>query len=86
MTCIGKVSQGVVKLPPGVDLPDGTAVELILPDANSAAVQPNSIPNLEPGWFSKRYHKYIGGIKNGPPDLAENHDHFAHGAPQKPNS
>jgi hypothetical protein len=86
MTCIGKVSQGVVKLPPGIDLPDGTAVELILPDGSSAAVQPDDISIREPGWFSKRYHKYIGCIKDGPPDLAENHDHYAHGAPNKSDS
>jgi hypothetical protein len=33
--------------------------------------------------FAERYKKYIGCIKNGPPDLAENHDHYAHGAPKR---
>jgi hypothetical protein len=33
--------------------------------------------------FAERYKKYIGCIKNGPPGLAENHDHYAHGAPKR---
>jgi hypothetical protein len=86
MTCIGKVSQGVVKLPPGVDLPDGTAVELILPDSENSGATGGIAPHLEQGWFANRYKKYIGCIKNGPTDLAENHDHYAHGAPKKPKS
>ena len=86
MTCIGKVSKGAVKLPPGVDLPDGTAVELVLPESNDGTAELKEASELEPGWFTKRYKKYIGCIKDGPPDLAENHDHYAHGAPKRSKS
>jgi hypothetical protein len=84
MTLIGKVSKGSVKLPPGVDLPDGTAVEVVLPEAGNGTSK--SKKSLEAGWFAKRYKKYIGCIKDGPVDLAENHDHYAHGAPRRPKS
>jgi hypothetical protein len=80
MTCVGKVCKGAVKLPPGVDLPDGTAVELILPET------PKKEAELEPGWFLEEFKDFVGCIKDGPPDLAENHDHYAHGAPKRSKS
>lgn len=41
MTGIGKVSKGAVKLPPGIDLPDGTPVELTLPKSTAASSAPS---------------------------------------------
>ena len=82
MNCIGKVSNGAVKLPPGVHLPDGTAVELIFPESQKL----EGVSELKPGWFYDEFKKFSGIIKNGPPDLAENHDHFAHGSPKRAKS
>ena len=57
--------------------------ELFTPDSGNGAAKSKQVSKLKPGWFSKRYKKYIGCIKDGPPDLAENHDHYAHGAPKR---
>jgi len=75
MICIGKVFKGAVKLPPGIELPNGTAVELILPEPSKS--KRNSVPKS--GWFYEEFKDFVGVIKNGPPDLAANHDHYAHG-------
>ncbi len=64
----GRVSKGVVVLPPEADLPDGTPVR----------VEPVASKPL-----SQRLHKIIGVIRNMPPDWAENHDHYVHGTPKK---
>jgi hypothetical protein len=82
MTCIGKVFKGAVKLPPGVKLPDGTAVEMILPEASKS--KRNSVPKA--GWFYEEFKDFVGVIKNGPPDLAANHDHYAHGKAKRSKS
>ncbi len=68
-----------MKLPSGIQLPDGTEVELIVPDTDK--LSPTS--KLKPGWFAERFKDYIGIVKDGPPDLAENHDHYAHGTPKR---
>lgn len=71
MTCIGKVSHGVVKLPPGVDLPDGTSVELILPE---------SMPvSSEAAFVLRETATDLPMINTLPDDLAINHDYYLHG-------
>jgi hypothetical protein len=82
MTCSGKVMKDSVKLPPGVHLPDGTTVEIILPESGA----PGSSAESKPGWFKEEFKEFIGVIKEGPSDLAENHDHYAHGTPRRPES
>jgi hypothetical protein len=82
MTCIGKVVKGMVKLPPGVKLPDGTAVELILPETSKS----KNGPAPKGGWFSEELKDFVGMIKEGPPDLAANHDHYAHGKTKRSKS
>jgi hypothetical protein len=32
--------------------------------------------------FGERYARFIGVVKDGPVDLADNHDHYLHGAPK----
>jgi hypothetical protein len=64
----GKVSRGVVVLPPGADLPEGTPVRV-------EAVIPKPL--------SQRLQKVIGVIRGMPPDWAENHDRYIHGTPKK---
>jgi hypothetical protein len=63
----GTVKDGVVVLPPGVELPDGLEVELTVPDAEAG-------PS-----FAERYAAYIGAADDLPADLAANLDHYVHG-------
>lgn len=71
MTCTVKVANGVVRLPPGVNLPDGAEVRLTIPDS---LAQPS---------FADRYAAYIGVADDLPEDLAANLDHYVHGRPKK---
>ncbi len=68
MTYRGHVRNGVVVLDEAVKLPQGAAVrvELAAPD--------------DPRTLAERL-KDVIGIVDGPPDLAANHDHYAHGKP-----
>jgi hypothetical protein len=67
MTCNVKVANGVIRLPPGVNLPDGAEVRLTIPDS------------LAPASFAERYAAYIGVADDLPADLATNLDHYVHG-------
>ena len=81
MTCIGKVSKGAVKLPPGVELPDGTAVELVLPESEKSA------PVSSEEAFVLRETALVYPTISGPDDLAINHDYYLHGGgKQQPRS
>ena len=72
MTCIGKVSKGVVILPPGVDLPEGAEVEV-------RTSRPASVgEDITNGLL--RIAKQAQGL---PSDLAKNHDYYLHGRPKK---
>ncbi|MBZ5514762.1 MAG: hypothetical protein LAN62_07940 [Acidobacteriia bacterium] len=68
MSYMGKVTKGTVVLPPGVTLPEGTAVR----------IEP---VKEEP--LAKRLKHVIGSVEGLPPDFAENHDHYIHGTPKK---
>jgi hypothetical protein len=72
MTCIGKVINGKVALPAGIDLPDGTEVEIHLDE---------SVPGRAP--FAARFKDFIGMAGDLPSDLAQNLDHYVHGLPRK---
>ena len=67
MTCTVKSAGGKIALPAGLDLPDGTEVQLTIPDA------------LAPPSFAERYAAYIGAADDLPADLAANLDHYLHG-------
>lgn len=71
MTCTVKVKDGTIRLPPGVELPDGAEVRLTIPDVASQAS------------FAERYAGYIGVLDDLPPDLAANLDHYVHGHRKK---
>lgn len=62
MTCTVKVANGTIKLPPGVELPDGAEVRLTIPDSPAQAS------------FAERYAAYIGVAEDLPADLAANLD------------
>jgi len=68
MGYVGRVSNGTVILPPEANLPDGTEVR----------VEPLAAITL-----AERLKDVIGAVRGGPPDLAENHDHYIHGTPKK---
>ena len=68
MSYVGKVRKGTVILPPGIDLPEGSAVR---------------IEPVQEETLAKRLKKVIGSIEGLPSDFAENHDHYIHGNPKK---
>lgn len=65
---VGKVAKGTVVPPPEGNLPERTTVR----------VEPIVAQSL-----AKRLNNVIGVIRNAPPDWAENHNHYIHGAPKK---
>jgi hypothetical protein len=71
MTCTVKVANGVIQLPPGVELPDGAEVRLTISDT---LAQPS---------FAERYAAFIGVADDLPADLAANLDHYVHGLGKK---
>ena len=73
MSFTATVENDTIKLPPGLHLPDGTAVnvEPLSPPKPAGPRQP----------FAERYAEFIGVWHDGPADLAKNHDHYASGAP-----
>ncbi|HVA46209.1 MAG TPA: hypothetical protein VNH11_07535 [Pirellulales bacterium] len=66
------VMNGVVVLDPGLDLPDGTRVELVIQQEPLAA-----------STLGQRLLKLAGIAKGLPVDLAEQHDHYIHGTPKR---
>lgn len=74
MSFTATVENDTIKLPPGFHLPDGTRVT-VEPDH----VTEKTLPSTS---LAERLAEFIGCIKDAPPDLAENHDHYAHGAPK----
>jgi hypothetical protein len=68
MTCKGKVTKGVVLLPPDVELPDGTevVVETLTDDRGKKSLH-------------QRLAAFAGMADDLPSDLAENHDRYLHG-------
>ena len=75
MSITATVKNDTIMLPPGVHVPDGTEVEILLPDET---VVPQDGATLH-----ERMKDFIGCIKDGPEDLAAEHDYYAHGAPKR---
>ena len=75
MSITATVENDTIKLPPGVHLPDGTEVKVFLPGA--------SVPPEDQTSLFERMKDFIGCIKDGPEDLASEHDHYAHGTPKR---
>ncbi|HUT35382.1 MAG TPA: hypothetical protein VNE39_17980 [Planctomycetota bacterium] len=69
----GHVRNGMVVFDEPASLPEGAAVRVELADGAEAT---NGLPTL-----AERLRGVIG-IVEGPPDLAANHDHYAHGKPR----
>jgi hypothetical protein len=69
----GTGENGVIVLDNGMPLPEGTRVR-VEPLQQTDAPR----PTLAEMWAA-----VIGQAKGLPPDLAENHDHYLHGQPNK---
>lgn len=78
MTYRGRIKNGVVVFDEAVSLPEGTEVEVVLPQPNEGASQQKGTPTLY-----EQLKDVIGVITDLPPDFAENHDHYIHGCPKK---
>ena len=72
MTYEGRVEKGAVVLDRPIDLPDGSLVRV------EAVPTAEEIKSLREG-----LRRFVGVIKDGPEDMAENHDFYAHGKPKK---
>jgi hypothetical protein len=69
MSITATVINDTIKLPEGVHLEDQTEV-LILTQQKPRQT------------MAERYKDFIGCIKDGPTDLADNHDHYLYGTPK----
>ena len=74
MSITATVENDSIKLPPGVHVPDGTKVEIVL--------QGDTAAEAESGGTLKWMLQYAGLIE-GPEDLAAEHDHYVHGTPKR---
>jgi hypothetical protein len=71
MTLEGTVRNGAVVLDKGDHVPDGTRVQVIVPE--DTAAKPTLSGLLE----------VAGTVNDLPSDMALNHDHYLHGHPKK---
>jgi hypothetical protein len=79
MTYRGRVRNGVVVLEPGVRLREGTDVRVeAVEETQEAAPDSQEARQLREGLLS-----FSGVVKEGPSDLARNHDHYLHGTPRR---
>ena len=74
MSFTGTVENDTIKLPPGVHLPDGTRVTIEPREVSSDPIESESL--------SAFLERFAGCINTGRGVMAENHDHYAHGAPK----
>ncbi|HEX4087047.1 MAG TPA: hypothetical protein VHY22_19185 [Chthoniobacteraceae bacterium] len=70
MSITAIVQNNTIKLPPDVHVPDGTSARIIFETAAGRTL-------------AERYAGLIGITDALPEDMAENHDHYLHGAPKK---
>ena len=76
----GKVANGVVVLGRRVRLPEGSpvSVRLLKGGASGTVRKPN-----RPKTVYERLRNIVGIVKDLPPDLSINHDHYLYGAPKR---
>jgi hypothetical protein len=79
MTFRGKVSNGVVVLEPGTQLREGADVRVeVLSDSDTPVPVSPDLERLRADLLA-----FSGIIKDGPADLAHNHDHYLHGTERR---
>lgn len=76
MSITATVEHGVIKLPAGLDLADGTEVTIETKEPIGREKSSNQS-------FGERYSEFIGCVRSGVGDLADNHDHYLYGAPRR---
>jgi hypothetical protein len=72
----GKVKNGVVVLDKGTELPEGTEVRV-------EPIASGQRPLGERPTLAEQFADVIGTVPDLPPDMAEQHDHYLHGAPKR---
>lgn len=72
MSYTGTVIGGVVKLPPEVKWPDGTAVRVAKTETTGAGND-----------LTRRRIEITATVKELPSDFAAQHDHYIHGTPKR---
>jgi len=72
----GIVKNGVIVLGEGADLPDGTEVRV------EAMARDQSLPEQGPT-LAEQFGDVIATVPELPSDMAEQHDHYLHGAPKR---
>lgn len=75
----GRVANGVIVLEQGVHLREGMDVRVEpIEQAHDTPVGSQEARQLREGLLS-----FSGVVKEGPSDLARNHDHYLHGTPRQ---
>ena len=77
----GVMVNGRVEFDPPAALPDGTRVRVEPVAAAGADEPPAAEKPLSP--LAQRLLALAGKAVGLPPDMAENHDHYIHGAPKR---
>ncbi len=79
MTYRGRVKNGVVVLESGVRLREGMDVRVEpMGETEGTTESPEEARQLRDGLLA-----FSGVIKEGPSDMARNHDHYLHGTPRQ---
>ena len=81
MTFLGHLQDGIVVLDSPPNLPNGTAVRVEIPET---AVEVDLIDEDDGPTLLESLKPFIGVIKDMPPDMARNHDHYLYGTPKRP--
>lgn len=79
MTVRGHIRNGAVVLDEPVELPDGMGVEVEVRPLCAAPETGESGPT-----WGEVFRDLTGSVPGLPADMAENHDHYIHGAPERP--
>ena len=74
MSYRGRVKNGVVVFDEPVQLADGMEVLIELIDGGENRTRPTLV---------EQFADIIGTVPDLPPDMAEQHDHYLHGAPKR---
>ncbi len=82
MTIEAHVQNGQIVLSSPLQLPDGTKVEVSVPNSSETTSTENSRGQS----INERLKEFIGKAEGLPEDFAENHDHYLHGTAKKSDS
>jgi len=79
MTYRGRVRNGVIVLESGVRLREGMDVRI----EPVGEIEGEASGSQEAGQLREGLLSFSGVVKEGPSDLARNHDHYLHGTPRQ---